>query len=245
MMRLKRRTLVGGIALLGGSALWGVIHLEPVVAQTKPVISVIGLPAPEKQAGQWQSPERSSGPMRGIPIRNFGVVVPGCLYRSGQPKEKGYQWMRQQGFKGIVCLRKEYDNGTDKMKSYGLNYLYLPITNERTPTDDQAREFLAFVQNRENWPVLVHCEAGVGRASTMAALARYAMDGWSMSDALREARKYRPFGFRMFGQQRRWLNRWKDRFTAGQYHPSRTVTSSPVAVVAEPAKTEETVAAEE
>jgi protein-tyrosine phosphatase len=123
--------------------------------------------------------------------------------------------------RSIVCLRTEHDNGAEKMRALGFQYLYLPIGDDRAPTDEQARAFLEFVRDRAHWPVLVHCELGMGRAGTMAALARYAIDGWSMSAALREARSYRTLGLRLFGRQRRGLNRWKDRFPPGEYHPSR------------------------
>jgi protein tyrosine/serine phosphatase len=155
-----------------------------------------------------------------VPVRNFGVVSAGCLYRSGQPGERGFQWLVQNGFRSVVCLRKEHDDGADRLRQLGLAYLYLPIRDNHAPTDAQGRAFLEFVRDPAHWPVLVHCAAGSGRASTMAALARYAIDGWSMSQALREARSYRPLGIRLFGEQRRWLNRWKDRFPPGEYHPS-------------------------
>jgi len=109
----------------------------------------------------------------------------------------------------------------ERLRALGLQYLWLPIKDERAPTDEQARTFLEFVRDPAHWPVLIHCRAGEGRAGTMAALARYAIDGWSMSAALREARNYRTLGIRLFGEQRRWLNQWKDRFPPGEYHPSR------------------------
>src|SRR3569833_3226340 len=98
----------------------------------------------------------------------------------------------------------------------GLDYLYQPIPNEHAPTNEQAQQFLSFVRDPHHWPVLVHCADGIGRASTMAALARYSMDGWSMADAMHEARYYRPFHFPMFGEQRRWLNGWKERVASAE-----------------------------
>jgi len=157
------------------------------------------------------------------PIPNFGVVTPGIVYRSGQPGEKGYRWLKEQGFHGIVCLRKEHDNGAAEMAKYGLNYLYLPIPDEHPPTNEQAERFLKFAGDRTNWPLLVHCAGGAGRASCMAALVRHTFDGWGMSVALRESRHYRPLSFPMFGSQRRFLRKWAAAHPKGSWRPGEEV----------------------
>jgi protein tyrosine phosphatase (PTP) superfamily phosphohydrolase (DUF442 family) len=169
-----------------------------------------GLPA--KPMTGWETGPLS-GPVGSSPVRNFGVVSPGRLYRSAQPGDDAdYQWLAQQGFHGIVCLRAEHDcsDTGDKLKDKGITYLHLSLPNEHAPTDEQAQKFLTFVGDSSHWPVLVHCKDGIGRASTMVALVRYSVDGWSMSKAMHEARKYRPFSFPMFGRQREWLTRWSD-----------------------------------
>lgn len=199
----------------------GPLGAEPQPAPVPPpaLVRVAGLPSTPDAAPRWQGGS-SSGSLRGTPMSRFGVVAPGCLYRSGQPDEAGYRWLVEQGVRSVVCLREGLDDEV-RARAVGLKYLRLTIPDEGPPTDEQARQFLHFVRDSRNWPVLIHCRQGVGRTSTLAALARYAVDGWSMSAALHEARKYRPFKIRIWGEQRRWLNRWKDRFPAGEYHPSR------------------------
>lgn len=197
--------------------------LSAVNAGTKVEQEIPGLPA---QATDWK-PGPEARPLKGTPIENFGVVTPGCLYRSAQPGKGDFEWLAEQGFRSVVSLREEYDDGAEKLKALGLNYLHLKVTDHRIPTDDQARQFLEFVRDRNNWPVLVHCAGGQGRAAIMSALSRYCIDGWDMSDALREARWYRPLNFRMFGEQRRFLNSWKDRFEPGSYHPSKPLPAWP------------------
>jgi tyrosine-protein phosphatase SIW14 len=218
-MRIKRCTLLRSFTFLAAGSLLGLYSLGALKGDPRVAVVVPGLAT---TADAWR-PAPPSGPLDGTPVPNFGVVTPGCLYRSGQPGDRGFQWLARNGFRSIVSLRKEHGDDDDRLRALGLAYLYLPIADEHAPTDEQARTFLEYVRDPAHWPVLVHCQAGMGRAGTLAALARYAIDGWSMSDALHEARKYRTFGLRLYGEQRRWLNRWKDRFPPGQYHPSRSL----------------------
>ena len=62
------------------------------------------LRARSSSAAYRVSPSRSGPSER--PIRT-GVVSPGCVYRSGQPKERGFEWLKEQGFRGLVNLREE------------------------------------------------------------------------------------------------------------------------------------------
>jgi len=214
MHRTRRTPLTGSTLLVG--TLIALYAASSVNAGPRLKRAVPGLPGP---ATSWVTSPRS-GPID-APVGNFGVISPGALYRSAQPEGRDYAWLAENGIRSIVCLRKEHDDGADRMQRLGFQYLYLPIVDDRAPTDAQARAFLEFVRDPSHWPVLIHCHAGMGRAGTMAALARYAIDGWPMSTALREARSYRLFGFRLNGTQRRWLNQWKDRFAPGEYHPGR------------------------
>lgn len=215
----RRSFLAGALlagALLGSNA--GLPLRADDASKLKLAVVIPGLPAAE--TADWQTWPKA-GPMRGVPVENFGVVLPGILYRSGQPGKGDFEWLAQQGFKGVVSMREEHDDGADRLKALGLSYLYLPVTDHRIPTDEQSRKFLEFVRDRKNWPVLVHCKGGQGRAAIMSALARYSIQGWTMDQALHEAKLYRPLHFKLFGEQRRYLNRWKDRFTAGDYHFSK------------------------
>lgn len=213
---MDRRTFLFRNALTRGALLAAFAAWRSSEEAEAAVAAVAGLPGGSRV---WMSAPRS-GPVRGVPIRKFGIVAPGCLYRGGQPGGEGYRWLIEQGFRGIVCLRKEHPC-EEEVRRLGIACLYLPIPNEHAPTDEQAYRFLCFVRDPDHWPVFVHCAAGEGRTGTLVALARYAIDGWSMSAARHEARRYRPLGFPLFGEQKRWLNRWKDRYPPGSFHPSR------------------------
>lgn len=209
---------VGAAAL--ASAWMGVAMAAP--GQGKKQDYSLGLTA---RTTQWAESSSATRPIGKAPIKNFGAVAPGCIYRSAQPNPEGYAWLKQQGFRSIVCLRKEHDDNAEEMKKYGFNYLYLPIPDWGEPTNEQAEQFLKFAADSNNWPLLLHCHAGEGRASIMAALVRYSFDGWRMNVALRESRNFRTMSWPLFGSQKRFLDKWAKTHPAGSLRPGTAVST--------------------
>jgi tyrosine-protein phosphatase SIW14 len=149
-----------------------------------------------------------SGPSANTPIANFGVVESGVLYRSSQPDQSQMRRLVGEGFQSVVSLRLEAGDQRDYVISQGFgNYLWLAMEDETPPFTFQAEQFLAFVTDQRNWPILMHCKAGLGRTGTLAALVRYAVDGWPMERAIEEARLYRA-GSDLTASQMIWLERW-------------------------------------
>lgn len=164
-------------------------------------------------------PSPLSGPIENPRIMNFGVVEQGIVYRSAQPTEANYDWLLSNGFKSVVSFRREKGDDRDHVLGLGFrNYLWLNIEDERDPTDEHAERFLDFVTDSQNWPILIHCKVGLGRTGTMAALIRYAIDGWSMEEALEEARLYRN-GFDLAPSQLEWLTRWAANHPPASHRP--------------------------
>jgi protein tyrosine phosphatase (PTP) superfamily phosphohydrolase (DUF442 family) len=223
-MQVSRRSVLRTAALAGAGLALGAGLLKPVFADGEGKLKLF------VQTDVWNTGPRS-GPKEVAPIANFGVVDPGCLYRGAQPSTDGYKWLQKMGFRGIVNLRSEHDEGAERMKSFGMNYLHLKIRNEYAPSDEQAREFLAFVRNKDNWPIYVHCSAGMGRCGTMVGLVRHSVDGWDMSDAMSEGRKYRPLGMPLIGRQKKWLSRWQERVVAGSFRPDKEEPAVPTVVM--------------
>ena len=189
--RRHRRALIALALLLGAAtAGWGM------------------LPTPVAPAGAW-SASPASGPLASVPVRNFGVVVQGILYRSAQPHQLALPWLRRYGIRSVVNLREaKHDDHSWLLSSLGMHaYLQLPIDDHAAPTEAQALAFLRFVQDRNNWPVLVHCAEGKGRTGTLVALARYAIDGWTLEQALAEANHYTD-KLALSQAQRAWLSQW-------------------------------------
>jgi protein-tyrosine phosphatase len=148
---------------------------------------------------------------KGVP--NFGKLN-ADIWRSGQPTRAGYQLLAQEGLKTVVNLRAEFPQDKDLIPQ-GVRYVYIPIKDEKSPTDEQAKEFLAVAENPANWPLLVHCHGGEGRAGVMAALLRHSLDGWDHDKIMKEVGNFRTkyLGFITVGMascQQQFIKHWEE-----------------------------------
>ena len=159
------------------------------------------------------------------PLRNYAVVWENKLTRSGLPyKDSGWQWLRDHGTNTIVTFRPQHDVDYEK---FGFKrVLRIPLSGTQVPTDEQVNQFLAFIQDPANWPVDIHCSAGKDRTGMMAALARYAIDGWPMDKALAESRLYRD-GHDLPEKRVAWLESWAANHKPGGYRSSNWKASAP------------------
>jgi protein tyrosine phosphatase (PTP) superfamily phosphohydrolase (DUF442 family) len=147
--------------------------------------------------------------VKGVP--NFGKLND-FIWRSGQPTGEGYSALAKQGLKTVVNLREEFPQDKDLVPK-GVKYVYIPITDQHAPTQEQAKQFMEVASNPDNWPLLVHCHGGEGRAGVMSALVRRTLDGWDGDKALKEAGNFRVkhlglFTIRMVSCQRKFIEDW-------------------------------------
>lgn len=154
---------------------------------------------------------------KGVP--NFGRLND-FIWRSGQPTREGYQTLQKEGLKTVVNLREEYPQDKEMLPS-GVKYIYIPIKDEHEPTEEQARQFLEAASNPDNWPLLVHCHGGEGRAGVMSALVRLSIDGWDHDMTMKEVGNFRIkhmglFSTSMPSCQRNFLKNWKETGPAQQ-----------------------------
>jgi hypothetical protein len=153
------------------------------------------------------------------PLRNFGVIWPHELTRSGLPRsDQGWTWLRQQGVRSVVTFRIE--NDVDYRKFGFENVMHVPLSGSVMPTEKQAIEYLKFIQTPANQPVHIHCAAGRDRTGMMAALARYSIDGWTLDRALAEARQYRD-GRELSARRKAWLRAWVETHPPGSFKATR------------------------
>lgn len=148
-------------------------------------------------------------------VPRFGIVWEGKLTRSGKPKhEDGWKWLRDQGVNTIVNFRAKNDID---YKGYGFaNVLWIPMDNGRLPTEREAETYLAWIQEPVNQPVNIQCAEGKDRTGMMAALARYAIEGWSLDEAIQEASLYRK-GESLAEERIDWLRGWARKHPPGSH----------------------------
>ena len=122
-------------------------------------------------------------------IPRFSMLADG-LYRGGQPDQKGFEFLKKQGFKTIINLRAESDEA-NIVKQLGMNYVQIPIDELRPWSkipDSAITKYFALVNDPANYPIFFHCRRGADRTGAFAALYRIALQHWTPKKAYDEAR---------------------------------------------------------
>jgi protein tyrosine phosphatase (PTP) superfamily phosphohydrolase (DUF442 family) len=132
------------------------------------------------------------------PVKQYSFQVSPGLSRGSRVDEAGMEKLKAQGFKSTVNLCAENNTDAPLAAKNGMNSLHLPIVDNTVPSEASVKQFLDFATNPKNQPCYVHCEAGVGRTGVMTAAYRMAVQGWTPSQALAEAKN---FGCAMPDQQ--------------------------------------------
>jgi len=133
-------------------------------------------------------------------FRNFHVVEEGVLYRCGQltlPRLK--KVVEEHNIKTVVSLR-DGDSAIDEqeanwvssrrnMRFYRIPFRdWNPDADGKIPAEIGLKAFRDIMDDPANYPVLVHCFAGVHRTGTMCAVFRIDYQGWTNDEAMTEMR---------------------------------------------------------
>jgi protein tyrosine/serine phosphatase len=133
-------------------------------------------------------------------FRNFRVVEPGVLYRSGQLSIPGLKRiLNDYGVRTIVTLRDAYTAGKPPpdlaeeqfCQEQELNYVRItPLAwwsdDGPAPASEGVQRFLKVMDDPANYPVYLHCFAGTHRSGAYVAVYRMEYQHWSNAEALAE-----------------------------------------------------------
>jgi len=133
--------------------------------------------------------------------RNFRVVEPDVLYRSGQMSASGLaSTVEQYGIKTVISLRELRDDGKPSPDSdevtfcheHGVRHVILSpakwvgVDGGPAPVEPNVAAFLKILDDPASRPVLVHCFAGIHRTGGYVSLYRLEYNGWTAKDAIDE-----------------------------------------------------------
>lgn len=142
-----------------------------------------------------------------IHAKRFREVEPGKLYRSGQMTAAGFrETIEKYDIKTVVNLQHEqpdpllpenwlgkgYVHESELCKQLNVKYVLLkpdilPPNNRVEDEPPVVEEWLSLLKD-ENYPILLHCKAGLHRTGRLTAIYRMEHHRWTPGDALRELR---------------------------------------------------------
>jgi protein tyrosine phosphatase (PTP) superfamily phosphohydrolase (DUF442 family) len=123
----------------------------------------------------------AASPVVGRLGENFHLVIPGCVYRSGQLSPQALeQRVAQEGICSVINLRGAnpgqswYEQECAVARRQDLRFYDLPVDSQ-CPTASELRQLLDVLQNCPK-PVLVHCQSGIDRSGIVAAICILLLD---------------------------------------------------------------------
>ncbi|HLW65571.1 MAG TPA: dual specificity protein phosphatase family protein [Gemmataceae bacterium] len=133
-------------------------------------------------------------------------VVPGRFLRSGQMTVTGFEdTLERQHIRTVINVQNEFpdpdlrlsflDGRTEKetevCRRHGVKYILLEpdLVSRRSIPGKQPEviaQFLEIMDDPANYPVLIHCKAGLHRTGCLVAVYRMEYQGWSAAEAIKE-----------------------------------------------------------
>ena len=131
-------------------------------------------------------------------MRNFRIVKDGVLYRSAQMTLPGFKRaVHDYGIRTVVSLRD--DDRPDDLaeeaycRKEEINFYRLPpkhwdTSNGPAEAEPNVRKFRDIISDPDNYPILVHCFAGVHRTGAYVAVYRMERERWTNEAAIAEVK---------------------------------------------------------
>jgi tyrosine-protein phosphatase SIW14 len=112
------------------------------------------------------------------------------IYRGALPTPEGLQRLARLGIATVLDLRSPDERSgreARQVTALGMQYVNVPMSGLRIPTQEQVEQALQVVEDPKRWPVFVHCRYGVDRTGTVIACYRIEAESWSNERARLEA----------------------------------------------------------
>jgi protein tyrosine/serine phosphatase len=157
---------------------------------------------------------------------NFETITEGKVYKSGViPPSEIADYVKEYKIKSIVDLRfpgtADLENNPEipaeltaeqaaVSKIKGVNYFN--NGSDQVPNQKNLDVFFKIMDNKDNYPVLIHCFHGTGRAEMYSALYRIEYENWTNEDARNAVRTLVKFSSFDYGKPKgEFLKNYKSR----------------------------------
>jgi protein tyrosine/serine phosphatase len=151
--------------------------------------------------------------------KNFGVVDPGKVYRSGQMTPGAFERAhKEHGFKTIIDLGsyEPHERGDRRNQqvadALGIKRYVLDLEGDATGNPNYYVQALRIMRNPANHPVLVHCGAGSERTGCVMILYDNLQHGTSVEAGMQSAYRHKHRDHRN-PNFRQVLEKWTDPIT--------------------------------
>lgn len=122
-------------------------------------------------------------------ILNFSEVIPGKVYRGGQPSRDGWQFLKDKGIKTILKLNYN-DEGADDAPFFAYQIVSMPPRDlwQSVGIPDMLSLYRAVevLASNKFWPIYVHCLHGQDRTGFVVAMFRVMYQGYRVDKAYDE-----------------------------------------------------------
>ena len=132
--------------------------------------------------------------------KRLRVVTPGKLYRSGQLTARGFEEAIQRyHIRTVLNLQEEVpdpeiDAGlreSELSRRLGARFVFIfvDLLDKWQPPEQEPaclEQFYALMDDPHNFPMLIHCRAGLHRTGILTAIYRMEYEGWTRAEAIAE-----------------------------------------------------------
>ncbi|KAB8288860.1 hypothetical protein EYC80_010763 [Monilinia laxa] len=178
-------------------------HQTPLEALSGPVVDVgrdLGTLFPSSTEAMAKQENKSLDAAKalakdnqeGRPL-NFGVIVPNAIYRSSFPQEEDFGYLTSLGLKSIVTLvKKEFSPAfLAFIEAQGIRHYVIEMqgTKKVEIPEHIMNQIMRISLDKENHPLLIHCNHGKHRTGCAAAIIRH-VSGWGVPSIVEEYKRY-------------------------------------------------------